>query len=78
MECRAANLVADVQGCTYGCLGFGDCSRACNYDAIQVVDGLATVNYYNCIGCGACAKVCPRNIITITPFKAKRMLAVAC
>jgi electron transport complex protein RnfB len=78
MECRAANLVADVQGCTYGCLGFGDCSRACNYDAIQVVDGLATVNYDNCIGCGACAKVCPRNIITITPFKAKRMLAVAC
>jgi len=78
MECRAANLVADVQGCTYGCLGFGDCSRACDYGAIQVVDGLATVNYDNCIGCEACAKICPRNIITITPFKAKRMLAVDC
>lgn len=77
-RCMAANIVADVQGCTYGCLGFGDCVRACNYDAIDVVDGLATVNYDHCIGCGACAKVCPRNIITITPFKSDRMLAITC
>jgi Na+-translocating ferredoxin:NAD+ oxidoreductase RNF subunit RnfB len=76
--CRAANLVADVQGCTYGCLGFGDCERACGYDAIHVKDGLATVNYEKCVGCGACAKACPRNIITITPFKSKRILAVLC
>jgi electron transport complex protein RnfB len=78
MECRAANLIADVQGCTYGCLGFGDCHRSCNYDAIDIVDGLATIDYDKCIGCGACSKVCPRNIITITPFRSKRMLAVAC
>ena len=77
-RCAAANLVADVQGCTYGCLGFGDCTRVCNYDAIHVVDGLATVDYDKCIGCGACARVCPRNIITITPFKAERIMAVTC
>jgi len=77
-RCASANLVADVQGCTYGCLGFGDCASVCNYDAIHVVDGLATVDYEKCIGCGACAKVCPRNIITITPFKAERILAVTC
>ncbi|RJP89948.1 MAG: RnfABCDGE type electron transport complex subunit B [Desulfobacteraceae bacterium] len=77
-RCAAANIVADVQGCTYGCLGFGDCARACNYDAIAVIDGLATVDYKKCVGCGACAKVCPRNIITITAFKAERMLAVTC
>lgn len=77
-RCAAANIVADVQGCTYGCLGFGDCVRACNYDAIHVVDGLATVDYEKCVGCGACAKVCPRNIITMTPFKAERILAVTC
>lgn len=28
-RCGPANLVTDVQGCTYGCLGFGDCTRAC-------------------------------------------------
>ena len=77
-RCASANIVADVQGCTYGCLGFGDCTNACNYDAIHVIDGLATVDYEKCVGCGACAKVCPRNIITITPFKAERILAITC
>lgn len=76
--CAAANLVADVQGCTYGCLGFGDCQRSCPYDAIHVVDGLATVDYHKCVGCKNCARVCPRNIITMVPFKAERMLVVAC
>jgi len=77
-HCTAANLVTDVQGCTYGCLGFGDCARACQFDALHVIDGLATVNYEKCVGCGACARVCPRNIITITPFKSDQMLAVTC
>lgn len=76
--CTAANLVADVQGCTYGCLGFGDCAGACEFDAIHVLDGLAVVDYGKCVGCGACAKVCPRNIITMTPFKTERVLAVSC
>jgi len=78
MTCTAANLVAGVQGCTYGCLGFGDCTRACPYDAIHVIDGLATVDYERCVGCGACARACPRNIITMVPFKAERVLVVAC
>ena len=78
MRCSAANLVTDVQGCTYGCLGFGDCTRVCEFDAIHVIEGLATVDYDKCVGCGACAKACPRNIITITPFKSERMLAVTC
>ncbi len=78
MTCQAANMVAGVQSCTYGCLGFGDCTRACKYDAIHVIDGLATVDYDKCIGCGACGNVCPRNIITITPFKKSRILAVGC
>ena len=78
MTCQAANMVAGVQGCTYGCLGFGDCTRACKYDAIHVIDGLATVDYDKCIGCGACGSVCPRNIITITPFKRSQILAVGC
>jgi len=76
--CAAANLVADVQGCIYGCLGFGDCSRVCDYDAINVIDGLATVDYEKCVGCGACARVCPRNVITIRPFKSDQIFAVTC
>jgi RnfABCDGE-type electron transport complex B subunit len=76
--CAAANLVNGVQGCTYGCLGFGDCETACPFDAIHVIDGLATVDYEKCTGCGKCAEVCPRNIISMIPFKMERMLAIAC
>ena len=77
-SCLPANLVADIQACTYGCLGFGDCASSCDYDAIHVVEGLATVDYEKCIGCGSCAKACPRNIITIAPFKSSQLLAVTC
>jgi electron transport complex protein RnfB len=76
--CHAANLVSGVQGCVYGCLGLGDCVRACDYDAIHIEDGVAVVDYLECIGCGACAKACPRNIISMVPFKADRILAVRC
>jgi len=76
--CAAANLVAGIQGCTFGCLGLEDCTRACQYDAIPVVDGLATVDYERCIGCKACARACPRHIITMVPFKSDRTLVVAC
>lgn len=76
--CAAANLVNGVQGCTYGCLGMGDCEAACAFDAIHVRDGLATVDYDRCVGCGACATVCPRNIITMVPFKTTQMLVIGC
>ena len=76
--CSTANLVSGVQGCTYGCLGMGDCERSCAFDAIHVIDGLATVDYDKCVGCGACERACPRHIISMVPFKAERMLAVTC
>jgi len=76
--CVAANLIAGVQGCTYGCLGMGDCSRACKYGAIEIVDGLARIDYDACIGCKVCAAVCPRSIISMVPFKQERMLVVQC
>jgi Na+-translocating ferredoxin:NAD+ oxidoreductase subunit B len=76
--CRAGNIVAGIQGCAYGCIGFGDCVVSCDYDAIHIVDGLSKVDYAKCIGCGACARVCPRNIIHMIPFKSKHMMVVAC
>lgn len=76
--CAAANLVSGVQGCTYGCLGLGDCVRACAFDAIRIERGVAVVDYEACVGCGACAKDCPRNLISMVPFKAERMLVVGC
>jgi electron transport complex protein RnfB len=77
-KCISANMVAGVQGCTYGCLGFGDCKKVCKYVAIEIVNGLSTIDYEKCIGCGACAKICPRRIITMVPFKYERVLVVKC
>ena len=34
--CAAANLVPYVQGCTYGCLGLGDCAQVCEFDALAM------------------------------------------
>ena len=76
--CFAANVIGGVQGCTYGCLGLGDCAKVCNYDAVEVVNGLSRIDYAKCIGCGACERSCPRHIISMIPFKTERMLVVAC
>jgi RnfABCDGE-type electron transport complex B subunit len=76
--CAAANLVPGVQGCTYGCLGFGDCFNVCDYGAITMVEGLAVIDPVKCTGCKACVSACPRSIISMVPFKAREVLVVAC
>lgn len=77
-SCTSANAQPDVQACHFGCLGFGDCTRACKFDALHVVEGLSTVDYVKCTGCGACAKACPRNLIEMVPFTQPQMMTVAC
>lgn len=77
-RCAAAQFVAGIQICTFGCLGFGDCVSVCKYDAMHIINGLATVDYDKCVGCGACAKACPRNIISIVNFKEPAMPVVTC
>jgi electron transport complex protein RnfB len=77
-SCTAANALPNVQACKFGCLGFGDCTRACKFLAITIVDGLATVNYEKCTGCAACSKACPRNLIKMVPFHHENMMTVAC
>jgi len=76
--CLAANALANVQACKFGCLGFGDCVRVCKFDALSIIDGLAAINYRNCTGCGACSKACPRDLIEMVPFNYQNILSVAC
>ncbi len=75
--CKAAkSLFGGMNACPYGCMGLGDCEAACDFDAIQVVNGVATVNRDACVSCGACATACPNHLIRISP--AKNLVIVQC
>lgn len=64
--CAAAKAVQGGPNmCSFGCLGLGDCTRACKFDAIHVTDGLAKVDLEKCVGCAACEAVCPQKIISL-------------
>ena len=83
--CDASRTVLDWQGmqsckgakgwftspnaCMFGCIGLGDCHEACQFDAIDVVNGVAVVNRVNCVACGACVGACPQKIIRLVPEK---------
>ena len=67
-SCAAAKLFYGGNGsCIFGCMGFGDCAKACPQGAISMQDGIACVDHTECIGCGICAQTCPQKIIEIVP-----------
>ena len=68
-------------GCTFGCLGCGDCVSACKFGALHMnpETGLPEVDEEKCTACGACVKACPRNIIELRPKgKNNRRVYVQC
>ncbi len=76
-----ASLYAGDTGCSYGCLGQGDCVVVCNFDAIEMNPrtGLPEVNDDKCTACGACVKACPKAIIELRNKGPKnRRIFVSC
>lgn len=49
--------------CSNSCIGCMLCQKACELNAVSVVDNLAVVDNEKCTGCGACAKVCPTGAV---------------
>lgn len=77
----SSGLYAGDSGCSYGCLGLGDCMSACTFGAITIEQstGLPVVNEEKCTSCGACVKACPKKIIELRKQGPKsRRIFVAC
>lgn len=62
------------KGCTYGCLGYGSCVKACAFDAIHVINGVAVVDKEKCVSCGKCIEECPKHLIEFVPYEAKHIV----
>ena len=77
-DCQSATVVPGrgPSSCAFACLGFGTCVKACAFDAIHVIDGVAKVDRDKCVGCSSCASACPRGIIAMVPKNKK--VHVAC
>jgi Na+-translocating ferredoxin:NAD+ oxidoreductase RNF subunit RnfB len=69
-NCRGAKLATGgTRLCSYGCLGFGDCVKACKFGALSMnlKKGLPVVDPAKCTGCGVCMTECPQAIIKAVP-----------
>ncbi len=81
-DCRISNsLYIGETDCSYGCLGNGDCERACAFDALHMdpVTGLPVISDDKCVSCGGCVKACPRHLIELRKkAKKDRKIYVAC
>lgn len=67
-SCTAASLIHQGPlSCSYGCLGFGDCMRACSFGAISISNGRPIICEDLCAACGNCVTACPKSLISIIP-----------
>ena len=65
--CRAAAVISGGgKGCSWGCLGLGDCEVACTFDVIHMNDnGLPVVDANNCTACSDCVDICPKDLFEL-------------
>ena len=75
-DCKRAAAIPGRgdKACSFGCMGFGSCVAACQFDAIHVVDGVAVVDKEKCVACGKCVAACPKHLIEIVPYDQKHLV----
>ena len=76
-----ASLYAGETGCSYGCIGNGDCVSVCEFGALSMnpETGLPEVDVDKCTACGKCVAACPKGIIELRKKWPKgRMVYVSC
>lgn len=69
-DCTMVSMMqgGGTKGCTFGCLGYGSCVKACPFDAIHIVEGIAVVDEEQCKACGKCIAVCPKHLIDMHAY----------
>ena len=53
------------------CTGCSDCTTYCQFNALEVVDGVNRVIYEKCMGCGVCVSKCNNDAMSLTADEAK-------
>jgi Na+-translocating ferredoxin:NAD+ oxidoreductase subunit B len=77
----ASSVYSGETDCQWGCLGYGDCFDACDFDAIELrADlGVPVIIDDKCVACGACVDACPKELIELRKkFPKNRKVVVAC
>ncbi|MFA4857867.1 MAG: RnfABCDGE type electron transport complex subunit B [Candidatus Margulisiibacteriota bacterium] len=76
--CAAASLAGGgFLMCDAGCLGFGDCVKACQFGAIHHESGrVPIILREKCTACEKCVAACPKNLIKMYP--ARQEIFVLC
>jgi len=66
--CRAQSLMfGGDKVCGSGCIGFGDCVRACMFNALTMgPEGFPVVDREKCVGCGICEQACPKMVMQVS------------
>ncbi len=74
-SCKAMAVVfGGKRVCTVGCIGLGDCVKACQFGAVAMgPKGHPVVDEEKCVGCGACQKACPKDIIEVKTLSERLM-----
>lgn len=76
-DCSMIKYVPDggAKSCNHGCLGYGNCVKACPFGAISVRNGVAVVDKEKCKACGKCIAACPKHLIELVPYDSKTVVA---
>jgi MinD superfamily P-loop ATPase len=66
------------------CAGCGSCAEYCQFGAIAVDEGFASINDAACMGCGVCVSHCPQEAISLVrdaargePLEIQKLIAEA-
>jgi electron transport complex protein RnfB len=74
----AAQVSGGGKACFWGCLGYGDCERACDFDAIRMNrHALPEVIADRCTACGDCVEICPKDLFSLQPVDSPLWVACA-